>query len=288
MKPLIFIICLFTAGHLSAISKEDIVKLLEAKMSEDVIINMINSNPDKIDVSAVDLIELKEKGASDQLLNTILSPNENSTISNTSDREVPVDGYDPEEVIYIKGSNLKQMSYIIPKQRTAARALGFGGVASYSVLMGPKAEMRIDNNQPQFIVSVPEKAQPGSYITLASFATRQNGSREVLVGGGYASYSTGIHPDRIMKISFEKLEDQSKAHNKYILYKVNTVEPLKAGEYAVILSTANYTVAGYFGGQNNSCFDFGIDPEFGAVDETKESTGKEKNPVNKIKSFFSR
>ena len=48
------------------------------------------------------------------------------------------------------------------------------------------------------MVEVPENAQPESYVTLVNFAVRRNNTREVLVGGGYVTYETGIHRDRIV------------------------------------------------------------------------------------------
>jgi hypothetical protein len=267
-----------------ALSKAEIIQLLDAKMSEEVILNLVYSNPSDVEISAMDLVELKSKGASDSLLNALINPKSGSIKMGEGNQNPKRSGdqYDPEEVLYYTGNQYETMSYIIPNQRTAARGLGFGGVATYSVLNGPQAQVRIPSNTPEFIVSVPEKAQPGSYITLASFAVRKNGSREVLVGGGYVSYSTGIHPDRIMKIGFEQMEDQSKATENYVLYKVKTLEPLLAGEYAIVLSTANYSIAGFFGGQTNSCFDFGIDEQYGAQPVVKET----KNPIGNFKSLF--
>ena len=107
---------------------------------------------------------------------------------------------------------------------------------------------------------MPKNAQPDSYVTLASFAARQNNTREVLTGGGYMSYSSGIHPDRIMPITFEKVEDQSRTIKDFVIYKIALKSPLTQGEYAVILYTSEVGTVGFFGGHaSNSCFDFGID-----------------------------
>jgi acetyltransferase-like isoleucine patch superfamily enzyme len=152
------------------------------------------------------------------------------------------------------------MRYINPQVRTGARALGFGGVASYAVLRGSAATVRTKNATPGFLVSVPNQAQPESYLTLASFAVRKNNSREVLIGGGFMSYSSGIHPDRVMAVIAEKADDQSRAQKGFSIYKITPKQPLAAGEYAIILYTGEVQVgANWFTGTGNSYFDFGVD-----------------------------
>jgi len=159
------------------------------------------------------------------------------------------------------GGVTTSMRYMNPQIRTSARALGLGGVASYAVLRNSGASTRTKNRQPEFLVSVPDQAQPESYLTLASFAVRKNGSREVMIGGGYMSYSSGIHPDRIVAVTTVKDADQSRARKGFTIYKLTPAGPLAPGEYAVILYTGEMQgmVAGWFTGTGNSYFDFGVD-----------------------------
>ena len=151
------------------------------------------------------------------------------------------------------------MLYIVPQVRTAARALGFGGVASYAVLRGDRAERRIPPSSPEFIVSVPKNAQASNYSTLANFAVRKNETREVLIGGGYMSYTTGIHRDRVVKIQTELAADQSQAREGFVLYRIKPEQSLARGEYALVLYTGEFRVAGFFSQASNSYFDFGVD-----------------------------
>ena len=89
-----------------------------------------------------------------------------------------------------------------------------------AVLQGSAAQRRLSSTAPEFIVSAPKSAQLNNYLTLASFAIRDNQTREVLTGGGYLSYSSGIHPDRIIPIVSEQMADQSRATDGFILYQV--------------------------------------------------------------------
>ncbi len=95
---------------------------------------------------------------------------------------------------------------------------------------------------------MPANAQPEGYVTLANFAVRKNGTREVMVGGGYMSYSSGVNKDRVVPTTIEKVADQSKSPKDFVLYRVNVAKPLAAGEYAFILYNSQVKVVGYFAG----------------------------------------
>lgn len=166
--------------------------------------------------------------------------------------------FNPEEVLLIDGGQQKTMRYIAPQIRTAVRALGFGGVGQYAVLRGTRATLRIASKRPVFVFAVPSNAQPESYYTLANFAQRDNGTREVIVGGGYMSYSTGINKDRVVLSSVEPLPDQSKAPKNFTLYAATPNAPLTPGEYAMVFYNSQIRAAGFAPGAD-SYFDFGID-----------------------------
>jgi hypothetical protein len=164
----------------------------------------------------------------------------------------------PEEVVLFDNGQQRTMQYLTPQMRTAVRALGFGGVGQYAVLRGVQATQRVTSKQPVFVFAVPNNAQPESYFTLANFAVRDNGTREVIVGGGYMSYSTGVHQDRIVATKIEKMPDQSKAPQKYTLYAMTVSAPLSVGEYALIFYNSQIPTAGFFQGSSDSYFDFGV------------------------------
>lgn len=266
IHPMIAALCaalLVSQAALAApIQNADIIKLLEAGMPEEVVLQAIAKGQTRFDTSADALIALKAKGASPAILKAMLNPAEagkkQQSASRPSQAAAP-SGYNPEEVSLIVNGEASTMQYIIPQHRTAARALGFGGMASYATLNNPAAARRIKSTTPEFIVSVPKNAQVDNYMTLANFAVRSNSTREVMTGGGYMSYSSGIHKSRVVKIQSEQLSDQSAARDGFVLYKVAPTQPLKAGEYALVLYTGELRTAGFFMQAANSYFDFGID-----------------------------
>jgi hypothetical protein len=247
------------------ITNQDVIKLLDAKMPEDVILQAIVNGQNKFDTSPAALIKLREKGASPLILKAILNPAEfaskPSTVAGKTAANKPAanESSNPEEVAMLINGSESNMQYIIPQMRTASRAFGLGGVATYASLNNSAAQKRINSSLPEFIVSVPKNAQAPNYLTLASFVVRDNGNREVLIGGGFLSYSSGIHKDRVIPVRTEALANQAKAREGFILYKVTPEKELAKGEYALVLYTGELRVAGFFAQAANSYFDFGVD-----------------------------
>jgi len=254
------------AAAAATMTNADVIKLLEAQMPDSVILQSIASSTTKFDTSANALIALKNKGASAAVLNAVISPKSLTAApaagAAPAGRTAPVaasNAINPEEAIVVQNGQETSMQYIVAQMRTAARALGFGGMASYATLTGTRAARRLPSEGFEFIVSVPKNAQVAGYVTLASFAIRNNGTREVSTGGGYMSYSSGINKDRVVAISSEQLADQSRAREGFVLYKVKPERALPVGEYALIFYTAEVRVAGFFAQAANSFYDFGVD-----------------------------
>lgn len=267
--PLAFSAAMFCGYALAAtMSNNDVIKLIDAGMPEEVILKSINTSDTKFDTSPDALIKLKSKGATPAVLSAMMAPkgkelkvsSASAAPAGASAGKASSGGLNPEEVMLIINGRETPMQYIIAGNRTGMRALGFGGMASYAVLSGEKAQRRLDSSSVlEFLVSVPKNAQAGNYATLATLANRNNGTREVLVGGGYMSISSGIPKDRVVKASFEPLPDQRRAKEGFILYKFKPEAALNSGEYVLVLNTSEARVSGFFTGLAASYYDFGVD-----------------------------
>lgn len=246
------------------LTNADIVKMTEAKLDPRIIVTAIENSEPQFDTSPTGLIALSSANVPEKVVSAMIKRAHAATkpVVAAETASAPTsETRSPSEVVLIAGGEERPMRYLNPQMRTAARGLGFGGVASYAVLRGTSAKERVKERTPNFLVSVPNQAQVESYVTLASFAVRPNGSREVMVGGGYMSYSSGIHPDRVIAIEATKVEDQSKAQKGFTIYRIAPRRPLNLGEYAVILYTGEMQgmVGPWFTGTGNSYFDFGVD-----------------------------
>ncbi|MFA6004777.1 MAG: hypothetical protein WC881_12005 [Elusimicrobiota bacterium] len=249
----------------SSLTNADIIKMSEAKLDESIILTSIESSEPKFDTSAQGLIELSGAKVPQAVISAMIKRNSPpATPVAAPAASAPAAGtsavMSPSEVFLVDGDETKSMRYLNPQMRTAARGLGFGGFAQYAVLRGVQASARL-KNRPTFLISVPDQAQAESYMTLASFAVRKNNTREVMIGGGYMSYSSGVHPDRIIAVDTAKADDQTKAQKGFTIYRVTPQKTLPAGEYAVILYTGEMQslVSAWFAGTGNAYFDFGVD-----------------------------
>ena len=246
------------AALAAPITNADVIKLLDSGMPEEVVLQAIANGQPRFDTSANALISLKAKGATPNVLKAMLQAGESGKKGGASSATKAAAGYNPEEVTVVVDGQTSIMQYRLAQHRSAARALGFGGMASYATLSGSAAQRRLPGT-PEFIISVPRNAQAPDYLTLANFAVRNNGTREVMTGGGYMSYSSGINKSRVVPIVSEALADQSAAREGFVLYSVKPAAPLKAGEYALVLYTGEMRTAGFFSQNANSYFDFGVD-----------------------------
>lgn len=257
---------LILSAQAATLTNADLIKLLDAGMPESVILQSIAGSTAKFDTSADSLIKLKQKGASPAILQAVLNPKSLQSGGGAAPQPgsaAPVArtsaALNPEEVQVVVNGQESAMQYIIPQTRTAARALGLGGMASYASLQGTKAQRRLPSEGFELIVSVPKNAQVAGYLTLANFAVRSNGTREVSTGGGYMSYSSGIAKDRIVPLKTEQLADQSRAREGFVLHRIAPERSLATGEYALVLYTQEVRTVGFFAQAANSYFDFGVD-----------------------------
>lgn len=260
IRSLLFILTTLAADSLLGMTNRDVISMVEAGLPTGTIVLAVQNAPERdFDTSAQGLIELSQKGVPSEVINAMIGGGTSSSSSSGSASGDNADRMDPEEVILMADGKEHDLLYTSTQMRTAARAFGWGGVATYMVIRGSHADLEIEDPSPSFLMAVPGRAQPDAWATLASFAVRGNSSREVLVGGGYMSYSTGIHPDRVIDIEYEKLDDQSRAPEGFTLFRATPKQPLEPGEYALVYYSSEVQLPGtYFLGGGNAVFDFRV------------------------------
>lgn len=240
------------------LTNADVIKMLDAGLAPETVRLTVRTAPSDFDTSPDGLIALKQAGVDASVVEAMISAKAGGDApAGSSGAETP--RINPEEIMLVDEGQRHQMRYTVAKFRTASRAMGFGGVGTYAVLAGPQARLRVGNPRPAFDIAVPGNAQPESYLTLANFAVRRNNTREVLIGGGYMSYSSGIHPDRIVPTRGEPLADQTGAPDGFTLFRVTPERDLAPGEYALVTYNSQVRVLGFFASGNDSYFDFGVD-----------------------------
>lgn len=253
------------AGEAKPMTNKDVVKMVQAKLPTDTIVMAVKAAKPDFDTSADGLIELKGAGVPADVIEAVIASQSGGgaavpKASQPAAGPAPMaGGWNPEEIILIDAGERTPMRYLTPQMRSAVRALGYGGMAQYAVLRGVRASLRLKSTQPEFLLAVPSNAQPDSYFTLVSLAVRKNNSREIMVGGGYMSYSSGVATDRIVATTSERSSDQSAAPEGFVTYHIKAASPLPAGEYAVVLYNSQIRTVGYFASGLDSYYDFGVD-----------------------------
>lgn len=238
------------------ITNKTVIDLTKAKMSEDVIIAAINGGEPSFDTSATGLVALKNAGVSDKVMQAMIGAKAGAARPAAAAAAPAAPGVTPETATLIDGGKRTDMRYLTPSIRHIAAP--FAGMRTYAGLNGAKAAQRTSAS-PKFIIFVPNNAQPESYYTLARLAQQKNGNREVLVGGGYMSYSTGITKDRVVPCTATKAASQAGAPAGFTAYEVAPSNQLAPGEYALVLYSSVVRSTGYFATGLDSYFDFGVD-----------------------------
>lgn len=242
-------------------TNQSVIDLTKAKMSDDVIITAIQSGTPAFDTSSKGLVALKNAGVSDTVMKAILSANASpapaATPAAASSSSMAAGGMTPETATLIDHGSRTPMKYLTPNLRHVVAP--YVGMRIYSSLTGLKAAQRTDTD-PKFLIAVPNNAQPESYFTLAHLAKQKNGNREVLVGGGYYGYSTGITKDRVVACTSAKAGSQAGAPSGFTMYEITPSAPLlKNEEYALVLYSSVVRSTGWFASGMDSYFDFGVD-----------------------------
>lgn len=98
----------FFAFAQETLSNDSVIKLVKAKLSEDLIVQTVNSQPGKYALGADDIVALKNAGVSDKIIAAMLRRNENPAGAKPSPGvgpEVSAGGYPNEIGVYIKRDN---------------------------------------------------------------------------------------------------------------------------------------------------------------------------------------
>jgi hypothetical protein len=109
-------------------------------------------------------------------------------------------------------------------------------------LKGKQAELRVTETSPVFEVPLPGNAPPSELLQLVRLDVKPD-RREIEVFQAGAKLQPPKY--RVVDVSIEELPDQGNKARKS--FRVKTVKPIVAGEYALVV-------------QGRTFYDFGVDP----------------------------
>ena len=225
----------------------DVVKLVKAALPESTIIMTIQANPTAFDVSPDDLIRLKSNGVPVKVMEAMVQANNKPTPTSVQPIAAPPatpvvtmaglwgsnqTRVEVDRVFLLDGDMRTEMKFTQPGTRTRF----IYSIQTFAVLGGIKARLRTNNRSPEFEMLLPNNVEISSVLALGLLGERSNGSREILIGGGFMTFSQGLPKDRNMQIAYEKIADQSGAPGGYEIYRIKPAASLKPGEYAFMVS----------------------------------------------------
>jgi hypothetical protein len=263
------------AAPVEVLTNETITKMTELKLGDGLINSKIKASNCSFQTGIDDIMKLKAAGVSDAVLQAMVEAGAAKNIApEAANNPPPPDPNDPASphdagVYWLpKEPRAKAMVELEPTVYSGGRYAGVfaaaltSGIAKVkmkAVVRGGRANLRIDEDKPEFWFYFEEKSHGLSYVGFWASATSpnefvlaklsaKNNERELVVGeAGLFGGSTGTQSKDTVAFKLEKLAAG--------IYRLIPEEPMPPGEYCF------FYAAGM--GQSQSggkLFDFGIDP----------------------------
>lgn len=263
----------------SGLTVQQILQLLQARISEDVIIAKVKQNGRPFNLSTEQILQLKQVGASDNLIKSMMDPKAEPTSPVVLPKPAPQPTHRDEQPsnlpntppthrilaladevgFYLLGTGkpIQIMSTGFSKPKASywgvigsSATIGLIKAKAKGVVRGASATVRTTNKRPEFLFYVPEGDSPSDYLLIK--LEKKKDTRECIIGsvGLISGENIGFEEKNIVKFSSEKITTR-----KYLITIKDVLEP---GEYAF------YPVTGIKASSDaavldGKLYDFGID-----------------------------
>jgi hypothetical protein len=274
------------AAETAALTNDDVIKMVEAKLPDGVIVAKIKSSACKFDTSLDALIKLRQAGISDIVMQAMTEAGAPAASTNPApavnqpppDPNDPLAEHDPGIYYVRQNPGGRQMTAIEPTAYSGAKTGGvFTSGLTYGIkkakwkalVRGARANLRITEPEPTFYFYFEQKHGTLSYaggagswfgglstpnqFSLVRLESKKD-NRELIVGefGAYGA-SSGTRSKDLTEFDYEKVAPG--------IYKVVPRAEMRPGEYCFFY-TGQATPVGPMGGGGGGgmLFDFGINP----------------------------
>lgn len=243
LNPALFFLSAQSAqsgSETKALTVDDIAAMIEAGLSEELIVAKLRKASQTFDLSVQEIVSLKKKGASDNVIKVMLDSSAEVKSSSPATTPVAGSGYPglgkvedanglPDEVgLYVKlEGKLVEVQPEIVTWRTGGflKAMATGGLTKGHVngkLQGPESKLKLFPPL-EFIIRCPEGVSPAEYQLLR--LDKKSDRREFrAMTGGILHASSGAEKNALA-FKFDKLAP------RIFAVKVND---LKQGEYGFL------------------------------------------------------
>jgi len=259
-------------GQDAALTKEQVIQMSKAGLSEEVIVARVNAEPNPMKLSTDDLIALKASGISDGVIRAMMAPKPApaqpaaNAAPPVADPNDPLSPHDPGIYLLTKERDGGRKMMLIERagsghEKTAnvwghAFSYGISKAKIKAEIPGARAETRSAASKPEFYMYFPPTGNLGaadtisspSQFSLLSLEIKKDHRETAVAKVGFASASAGTDEKRVFKLSTEKIRPY--------MYKVVPESDLKGGEYAFVASAG---MGGPASGASVVMYDFGVD-----------------------------
>ncbi|MFA5841821.1 MAG: hypothetical protein WC835_02570 [Candidatus Paceibacterota bacterium] len=256
--------CFYTQAY--AFGNEDVAKLISAGFAEDVVLNAVSAaNPATFDTSADGLIGLKNAGASDAVIQKVLSRQSANQaaaptypVSGGGGGNCELEASGPGEAIAMRADGkVFSLTYKTPETvvdkgglRTLARGFTFGlvksNMGSSLQIPGERSLVRITERNPEFLdVFFPPGVPHNSVIKLVRMTSQENSRvvQTVSIDVGFRN-NTMRSGDSGVPLLVEKRADRCIWHGRPMSqYRMKPASPLESGEYGFMVGRNIYDFA---------------------------------------------
>jgi hypothetical protein len=231
------------------ITTVEIIKMLQNKIDEDVIITKVRKAHSPLDLSTDEMVELKKAGASPGLLKTLIDPDapryegksEGVETAVSAEPDNPLSPHAAGIYLYELVENKPKMTRIDPSsyklRQGSMIGAGFGvPIKQQAVLRGQSAKSETPNRKPTFyfyfdklasgLGDAPGQVSSPDAFTLGVFEVLKKENERRMVIGNYNVYSggeSGVESKFIRDLDFEKVSPG--------VFKIVPKDDLRNGEY---------------------------------------------------------
>lgn len=246
-----------------ALTNADVLKMVEAKLGDDLIVSKIKSSSGDFDTSIDAILKLKAAGASDAVIHAMVeaSPATRPVLKEAGAKEPAPDPNDPKSPhasgLYWKPTSGpdKRVVKLEPSTYSQGKAgPGFFKMTWKIVIKGDRAALRITEAAPEFwfyfatggeAFSSSGPSSPDDFV-LARLEKKSK-ERELVVGqGGMTGMKAGVRSQDTIALESKQVATG--------IYQARASRPLEPGEYAFL--RAGVTMESLSSGK---LFDFGIE-----------------------------
>lgn len=251
----------------------DVLKLVQARLSDDLIVSKIRSSKCSFDTSTDTILKLKSQGVSDAVIEAMLGcgrppVHTPGSAAASSDPNNPLSPHPPGIYWLEKTKTGEEMARLEASSYQGSKSSGmFGSAMSMGLkkakwkarLAGAHAALRIPDLSPVFWFYFPSAGQGFGQSGVLARASRpedfalarmesQKHDRELVVGqAGVLGNSAGLRSQDVVTVAVQNVSPG--------VYKVTVARPLKPGEYCFVPPGG----AAAFGMAGGQLYDFEID-----------------------------